>query len=63
MPAATCDAGPLKEGAVAHSTPLECLKVDDPDLVEAQRASSRLYQDTVRQLLNRTRVLSFTKPQ
>ena len=55
---ATCDETPLKDGA--HSTPLECLKADDPDVVDVLHSSSRLYQDTVRQLLDELRLFSFT---
>jgi len=46
---------------VAHSTPLECFKERDPDLQEELLSSSRLYQDSVRQLLDNLRLLSFTK--
>jgi len=60
---ATCNVAP-KEGpdgpAVAHSTPLECLKGEDPDVVDVLNSSSRLYQDTVRQLLDELRLFSFT---
>jgi len=49
------------EGVVAHSTPLECFKERDPDLQEELLSSSRLYQDSVRQLLDNLRLLSFTK--
>ncbi len=58
----TCDEAP-KEGAVAHSTPLECLKGDDPERLDVLRNSSVLYQDTVRQLLNSLRLFSVTKPE
>lgn len=56
---ATCDDTP-KEGTMAHSTPLECLKESDPELLDVLRTSSVLYQDTVRQLLTSLRVFSFT---
>jgi len=56
---ATCNEAPYK-GGVAHSTPLECLKGDDPEVVETLRTSSHLYQDTVRQLLDSLRLFSFT---
>ena len=56
---ATCDDAP-KEGALAHSTPLECLKEADPDVLDLLHASSRLYQDTARQLLTSLKLFSFT---
>jgi len=56
---ATCDETPLKDG-IAHSTPLECLKGDDPELLAMQVNASRVYQDTVRQLLDELRLFSFT---
>jgi len=56
----TCDESALPE-TVAHSTPLECLKKSDPDLIDVLLSSSRLYQDAVRQLLDNLRLLSFTK--
>jgi len=49
-----------KEGVIAHSTPIECLKGEDPEVVDVLRNSSVLYQDTVRQLLNSLRLFSFT---
>ena len=56
---ATCNETPLKEG-VSHSTPLECLKGEDPDVTDVLHSSSHLYQDTVRQLMDEIRPLSFT---
>ena len=57
---ATCDDSP-QEGTVAHSTPLECLKPKDPDVIDILHSSSRFYQDTTRQLLNSLRLFSFTQ--
>ena len=56
---ATCNESPLN-GGVAHSSPLECLKGDDPDVADVLLSSSRLYQDNVRQLLDELRLFSFT---
>lgn len=56
---ATCDDAAVK-GTVAHSTPLECLKNDNPELRDVLNASSRLFQDNTRQLLNSLRLFSFT---
>ena len=56
---ATCDETPAK-GGVAHSTPLECVKPDDPEILNTIFSSSRLYQDTVRQLMDELRLFSFT---
>ena len=39
---------------------LECFKALDPEVVETVRASSRLYQDTARQLLASLKLFSFT---
>eukprot|EP00322_Chrysochromulina_rotalis_P027609 CAMPEP_0115869942 /NCGR_PEP_ID=MMETSP0287-20121206/22067_1 /TAXON_ID=412157 /ORGANISM="Chrysochromulina rotalis, Strain UIO044" /LENGTH=608 /DNA_ID=CAMNT_0003324641 /DNA_START=17 /DNA_END=1843 /DNA_ORIENTATION=- len=57
----TCDERPPKEEIVPHSTPLDALKGEDPEMVDVLRGSSVLYQDTVRQLLNSLRLFSFTK--
>jgi len=57
---ATCDDAP-QEGMVSHSSPLECLKHKDPDVLDVLHSSSRLYQDTARQLLNSLRLFSFTQ--
>ena len=56
---ATCNDAAL-HGGVAHSTPLECLKADDPEAVDVLNASSRLFQDSARQLFSTLRLLSFT---
>ena len=56
---ATCDDAP-KEGTVPHSTPLECLKATDPEVLDTVHASSRLYQDTARQLMDSLKLFSFT---
>ena len=57
----TCDCSPLRPETVSHSTPLECLKQEQPELMQSSAPSSTLYQDVVRQMLNSLRVLSFTK--
>ena len=56
---ATCDETPLK-GGTAHSTPLEAVKPEDAEIIDMLRTSSRLYQDTVRQLMDELRLFSFT---
>ena len=57
----TCDERPPKEETVAHATPLDALKAEDAEVLDALRGSSVLYRDTARQLLNSLRLFSFTK--
>ena len=57
---AQCDDSALK-GTVAHTTPLECLKGEDPEVADVLNSSSRLYQDSARQLFSALRLLSFTR--
>ena len=56
---AECNEAP-RDGHVAHSTPFECVVIDDPDLRLELNMSSRIYQDNVRQLLDQLRLFSFT---
>ena len=53
--------GSLMSGMETHSTPLLSCADVYPDLAHELSQSSQLYQDTVRQLLNKLRLFSFTQ--
>jgi hypothetical protein len=57
---AAFDGSPMA-GMETHSTPLLSAQEVYPDLLHELSQSSQLYQDTVRQLLNKLRLFSFTK--
>eukprot|EP00965_Chrysotila_dentata_P194453 6176376-Pleurochrysis_carterae.AAC.2 len=57
---AVCEMALLND-AVAHSTPLLCVREMYPELVHELARTSKLYLEQVRQLMQKLRLLSFTR--